>query len=75
MTTVVVSYVRLDAQVQALDRRGAERTALREQQIAALNTELTLIKSNYITRTELNVVVIDRLDRIESKLDKVIDER
>lgn len=71
---VIAGYVRLDSQVNALDRRGTERTAARDAQIAEINAQVEAIKQSYVTRTELNQVVGTRLDRIEDKLDRVIEK-
>lgn len=73
-TGIIVAYVKLDAQVQALDRRGQERSEQRERQISEINAQIEAIKVGYVTRTELNTAVISRLDRIETKLDAAISK-
>jgi len=74
-TSVIIAYTRLDAQVQALDARGQERAIQRERQIGELTAQLEIVKSSYITRTELNAAVVSRLDRIENKLDEAIQKK
>ena len=72
---IIAGYVRLDSQVNSLEKDLNEKKLARDKEVAEIIAQVEVIKQQYVTRTELNAVVVDRLDRIETKIDRVIEEK
>jgi len=75
LITGVVGYIRLDSQVQTLEQNVQRTTQVRDTQIQELRTNLDIVKTSYVSRVELNGTVVSRLDRIEEKLDRAIENK